>query len=64
MTDIGQFTVVDHFLVSEEDLGNNYFVDRSHLGTPRAQAVIKLLCDLNENVKGHAIVRVRFSLYP
>ncbi|GJP49947.1 hypothetical protein CLOM_g9105 [Closterium sp. NIES-68] len=47
---IGSFTVVDGATVEAHDLGNNYFLDRSHLGTSRAQAVTVLLQELNESV--------------
>ncbi|CAI7851977.1 unnamed protein product [Closterium sp. NIES-54] len=47
---IGSFTVVDGATVEAHDLGNNYFLDRTHLGTSRAQAVTALLQELNESV--------------
>jgi len=49
---IGAFTVVDGAVVSEADAGNNFFVDDSCIGMPRAECVTKLLQELNEHVSG------------
>jgi amyloid beta precursor protein binding protein 1 len=39
--------------VEEEDLGVNFFVDDSWLGKSRAEGTVKLLEELNPDVKGH-----------
>ena len=49
---IASFTIVDSKNVSEEDLRNNFFLQRSSLGSGRAQAACTLLRDLNDQVKG------------
>lgn len=38
---------VDGAAVTSEDLGNNFFVDPSFLGQPRAEAVAALLAEMN-----------------
>lgn len=49
---IGSFTIVDGASVSEADLGNNFFVEHSSLGSSRAACVTRLLQELNEHVSG------------
>ena len=49
---IGSFTIVDGATVGQADLGNNFFVDESCVGKPRAAAVTELLQELNEHVSG------------
>lgn len=46
------FTVVDDAVVQERDLGNNFFFERADLGKGRAETATRLLCELNEHVKG------------
>ena len=55
MPGIGSFSVVDSAMVTECDLGNNFFLDASCLGKPRAQCVTALLQELNEHVSGSYI---------
>ncbi|CAD0114172.1 unnamed protein product [Aureobasidium uvarum] len=52
---IGRFTILDSTLVSEQDLGVNFFLDESTLGTFRAESSRRLLQELNPDVQGHAI---------
>ncbi|KAN0024848.1 hypothetical protein ACTFIV_009257 [Dictyostelium citrinum] len=52
---IGSFTVVDNKKVTESDLGNNFFVERSSLGKSRATVVCELLRELNDRVKGFSV---------
>lgn len=52
---IGHFTILDSTLVSEQDLGVNFFLDESTLGTFRAESSRRLLQELNPDVEGHAI---------
>ena len=49
---IGSFTIVDGATVTASDLGNNFFLDDSCVGRPRAQCVTELLQELNEHVSG------------
>ena len=44
-------------MVSQEDCSNNFFVDESFKGKPRAEAVSTLLMEMNPDVKGHAVVK-------
>lgn len=55
---IGQFSILDSTLVSETDLGVNFFLDDSSLGKFRADETVKLLMELNPDVKGHAVKEV------
>jgi amyloid beta precursor protein binding protein 1 len=52
---IGHFTILDSKVVSEEYMGNNFFVDKAGLGRPRAEVVRDLLCEMNPDVQGFAI---------
>uniref|UniRef100_A0A7S3ANC6 NEDD8-activating enzyme E1 regulatory subunit n=1 Tax=Haptolina ericina TaxID=156174 RepID=A0A7S3ANC6_9EUKA len=52
---IGSFTVVDGAVVTVADTGNNFFIEESMIGTPRAQCVTQLLQELNEHVTGSYI---------
>lgn len=56
---IGQFTIQDSALVTEADLGVNFFLDDSALNTPRAETTSRLLQELNPDVRGYAITEVR-----
>ncbi|GIZ41660.1 hypothetical protein CKM354_000495900 [Cercospora kikuchii] len=52
---IGNFTILDSAVVSEADLGVNFFLEDSSLGKFRAEETVKYLEELNPDVKGHAI---------
>ncbi|XP_032792301.2 NEDD8-activating enzyme E1 regulatory subunit [Daphnia magna] len=52
---IGSFTIVDGALVTGEDAGNNFFLDHSKIGKPRAHVATQLLMELNSDVKGDYI---------
>ncbi|TKA65616.1 hypothetical protein B0A55_07290 [Friedmanniomyces simplex] len=52
---VGQFTILDSAVVSEEDLGVNFFLGDASLGKFRAAETVKLLMELNPGVQGHAI---------
>jgi amyloid beta precursor protein binding protein 1 len=54
---IGQFSVVDAHIVTKFDVSNNFFVDESFIGKPRAEAVSALLQEMNPDVKGTAVVK-------
>ena len=49
---IASFTVVDGNRVEPRDLGNNFLVEASGLGEPRAKVVTDLLKEMNESVSG------------
>ncbi|CAN0112177.1 unnamed protein product, partial [Phaeothamnion confervicola] len=53
---VGRFTVLDGATVTESDLGNNFFVEADSVGRPRADVVTELLCEMNPDVKGTALV--------
>jgi amyloid beta precursor protein binding protein 1 len=53
---IGNFTVLDDHIVQQSDLGTNFFVEPSSLNKPRAEVVVELLCEMNDDVKGFAKV--------
>ncbi|XP_030060332.1 NEDD8-activating enzyme E1 regulatory subunit [Microcaecilia unicolor] len=52
---IGSFTIVDGNPVSGEDVGNNFFLQRSSIGKNRAQSVMELLQELNLDVLGNFV---------
>ncbi|PVH80382.1 hypothetical protein DL98DRAFT_515467 [Cadophora sp. DSE1049] len=49
---IGKFTIADPANVGEADLGVNFFLDEGSLGKSRAESCVKLLQELNPDVKG------------
>ncbi|EDL11219.1 amyloid beta precursor protein binding protein 1, partial [Mus musculus] len=49
---IGSFTIIDGNLVSGEDAGNNFFLQKSSIGKNRAQAAMEFLQELNSDVSG------------
>lgn len=59
---VGDFTILDPTLVSEKDLGVNFFLEESDLGKSRAEASVRLLQELNPDVQGHAITEVWMPL--
>ena len=52
---IGSFTVVDGSLVTEADLGRNFFLTRECVGKHRSTRLVALLNELNEAVEGKAV---------
>ncbi|OCL04314.1 hypothetical protein AOQ84DRAFT_391636 [Glonium stellatum] len=52
---IGQFTILDSAIVTEADLGVNFFLEEEHLGGFRAEHTCNLLKELNPDVQGHYI---------
>ncbi|KAF1939050.1 hypothetical protein EJ02DRAFT_409261 [Clathrospora elynae] len=52
---IGNFTIQDEAIVSEADLGVNFFLEDQHLGGYRAEHTCNLLKELNPDVDGHFI---------
>lgn len=49
---VGGFTIVDPAVVSETDLGINFFLEESSLGKSRAQETCMFLKELNPDVDG------------
>lgn len=54
---IGHFTVVDNAVVELADLGNNFFLEEGDVGLPRAEAVSRLLQEMNPDVRGSHVVK-------
>ncbi|XP_070500882.1 nedd8-activating enzyme E1 regulatory subunit [Chironomus tepperi] len=52
---IGSFTIIDHNLVTEEDIGSNFFLESSSLGENRAKCCTQYLQELNPDVNGESI---------
>jgi amyloid beta precursor protein binding protein 1 len=50
---IGHFSIVDDTVVSDADLGVNFFLDQSSRGRSRAECCTELLLELNPDVQGH-----------
>lgn len=55
---IGQFSILDSAVVTEADLGVNFFLEDESLGKLRADETVRLLEELNPDVKGYAIKEV------
>ncbi|EDO44524.1 predicted protein [Nematostella vectensis] len=52
---IGLFTIVDGEKVTGEDVGNNFFLNKEHIGRSRAECATELLLELNSDVSGEFI---------
>ncbi|XP_062474227.1 NEDD8-activating enzyme E1 regulatory subunit isoform X2 [Pezoporus occidentalis] len=52
---IGSFTIVDGNRVSGEDVGNNFFLQKKHIGKNRGQSATELLQELNNDVSGNYV---------
>ena len=52
---VGYFIIVDDHVVTERDLGNNFFVDGESLGKPQCEVVCQLMLEMNPDVKGIAV---------
>lgn len=55
---IGNFTIQDSAVVSEADLGVNFFLEEEHLGSFRAEHTCNLLKELNPDVQGTFVTEV------
>jgi amyloid beta precursor protein binding protein 1 len=53
---IGNFTILDDYIVNNNDLSCNFFTDPSSIGKPRAEVVRDLLCEMNPDVQGFSRV--------
>lgn len=58
---IGGFTIVDPALVTESDLGVNFFLEEESLGKSRAEETCRLLRELNPDVDGSFYTKVHLS---
>ncbi len=56
---VGNYTIVDEAEVSEKDLGVNFFLEEGSLGKSRAEETCRLLQELNPEVHGNAVQKVR-----
>jgi len=56
---VGQFSILDSSIVSEADLGVNFFLEDESLGKFRADETVKFLLELNPGVRGYALREVR-----
>ncbi|KAF2199125.1 hypothetical protein GQ43DRAFT_129803 [Delitschia confertaspora ATCC 74209] len=52
---IGNFTIQDSAVVTQADLGVNFFLEDKHMGQFRAEHTCNLLKELNPDVEGHFI---------
>uniref|UniRef100_A0A8D0G203 NEDD8-activating enzyme E1 regulatory subunit n=1 Tax=Sphenodon punctatus TaxID=8508 RepID=A0A8D0G203_SPHPU len=52
---IGSFTIVDGNQITGEDIGNNFFLQRSNICQNRAQCTTELLQELNNDVSGNFV---------
>ncbi|XP_032833388.1 NEDD8-activating enzyme E1 regulatory subunit [Petromyzon marinus] len=52
---IGAFTILDGNKVSGEDIGNNFFLDKSSIGESRAKTAMNLIQELNSDVSGNFV---------
>jgi len=52
---IGHFTILDDGLVTNEDAGNNFFLEGlDSVGKKRAEEEVRLLNEMNDDVQGEA----------
>lgn len=52
---VGAITIVDDKIVSDEDIGSNFFLECSSKGLNRGSEALRLLLELNPAVQGHAV---------
>ncbi|ORY18302.1 hypothetical protein BCR34DRAFT_621443 [Clohesyomyces aquaticus] len=52
---VGNFTILDSAVVSEADLGVNFFLEEEHVGGSRAEHTCNLLKELNPDVEGYFV---------
>ena len=55
---IGSFSIIDTAIVTEADLGVNFLLEPESLGKSRAEECVRLLGELNPDVKGHSLTDV------
>nr|POE51828.1 nedd8-activating enzyme e1 regulatory subunit [Quercus suber] len=59
---LGSFTIADSAVVTEADLGVNFFLDDASLNKFRAEETVKFLVELNPAVQGHSITEYSIIL--
>ena len=59
---IGKFTIADDTIVTEADLGVNFFLDDESLGQSRSERCAKFLQELNPDVKGEWFPKQKVGL--
>ncbi len=59
---IGNFTILDTAVVTEADLGVNFFLDEDSLGGFRAEHSCNSLQELNPDVGGSCITEVNAAI--
>ncbi|XP_055376297.1 nedd8-activating enzyme E1 regulatory subunit [Condylostylus longicornis] len=52
---VGGFTIVDGNVVTDEDVGTNFFLEPTYVGLPKAKCCMQLLRELNPDVNGDYI---------
>lgn len=52
---VGAITIVDDKIVTDEDIGSNFFLECSSKGLNRASEALRLLLELNPAVQGNAV---------
>ncbi|CAG0913132.1 unnamed protein product [Notodromas monacha] len=52
---VGNFTIVDNKLVTAEDLGSNFFLNKQSIGKNRGEMACGLLSELNSDVRGNFV---------
>lgn len=58
---VGNYTIVDEAEVGDKDLGVNFFLEEGSLGKSRAVETCRLLQELNPEVHGNAVQKVRIQ---
>ncbi|PGH10125.1 hypothetical protein AJ80_07576 [Polytolypa hystricis UAMH7299] len=61
---IGSLTIIDHALVSDEDLGAQFFISTEHIGNNRAEAAAPQIQQMNPRVKLHVDTSDVSSMQP
>lgn len=59
---MGKFTIADDALVTEADLGVNFFLNEESLGQSRSECCTKLLQELNPDVRGEWFPKQKVGL--
>ncbi|XP_045499706.1 NEDD8-activating enzyme E1 regulatory subunit [Colias croceus] len=52
---VGAITIVDDNIVSDEDIGSNFFLEVTSKGLNRGSETLRLLLELNDAVQGHSV---------
>lgn len=52
---VGAFTILDGKIVTGDDVGNNFFLEKDSIGKSRAKVATELLVELNSDVRGEFV---------